>query len=120
MPLPKEPRMVAHSEQGLVLVEYVDGEVVRRAWLPEGVPVTVDECRRGLPYGVQGCDLQVLLESALPSLSRNLETALHRRRLYTAADVESIPEVGREVEAAWCEAGKAMAALLVEFLRQEV
>ena len=104
----------------LVLVEWIEDKQKRRTWLPQGVPVTVEEARGGIPAGVGADVLEKLLEAEVGSISERLETALHNRGLFAAADAERIPESGRVVEAALCDAVRPLAALVLEIVRQEV
>lgn len=115
----KVPRIVSRT-QHMMLVEYTDGDVMRRAWLPWGTALTVEECRGGVPYGIDADHLRSFLQATAGIVATRLEHALHSRGLYTVAEVQSLPEPGQLTAAALAEAQQVLVPLIVDLLRQEV
>lgn len=115
----KLPKIVGRTDY-MMLVEYYDGDVQRRAWLPWGHVLAIDELRGGVPYGIDAEQLRSFIQATAEFIAPRLEHALHSRGLYTVAEVESLPEPGQLVQAALTEAQQVLVPLLVDLLRQEV
>lgn len=115
----KQPSIVGRTAH-MMLIEYHDGAIMRRVWLPWGHALALDECRAGVPYGIDAEHLRSFLQATAELIAPRLEHALHSRGLYTVAEVSSLPEPGQLVSAALTEAQQVLVPLLVDLLRQEV
>lgn len=82
------PVKILHTDGAAALVEWLDGDMPRRVYLPAGVvaqgAVDDEELRRGIPYGVEWA-----AEIALTATAHDLQRALRRANIWTAEDATS-------------------------------
>lgn len=109
-------RKVLGRWPGTVLIEYRDAGILRRCYLPEGVPMNP---RKGIPVGIHKSSLRKLLNGELANIASRLENALHERGLFTGTDAETAPESGRLVQAALCESMRPLAPHVLDLIRAE-
>lgn len=83
------------TQNGLTLVEWIDGEKPSRAWVtPDmivgepGRTLTVEHPEGGIPYGVRWASFLSGYVS-----TEEIETQLHRSGLWTAEDLQQQPNV---------------------------
>lgn len=95
------------------LVEFVDGDELRRVWLPSNLEPMLENARRGIDVGLTMSDIE---ELGLTIDAKRLLHGLRRRGIWTAEDVRR-PGGGKKVRSALNEGlGWAVAQLMNLYL----
>lgn len=81
------------------VVEFLDGQIERRVWIPANTSATIENARMGIDVGPTLEDIEAL---GLVIDAEKLLRGLHRRGIWTAADVRA-PHGSTKVKAALFE-----------------
>jgi len=100
------------------LVEFMDGGLLRRVWIPTDVKLTLRECRRGLEEGLEIDDLASLLTGLKPKLvAKRVLNSLRRQGIWTFEDTRR-PKAAMMIQVALWEGFGIRPGDLINLLSQ--